>query len=327
MKMNPKLWLIVAILGLIIFTNFVQFVQAPRPFRGFIITLPGEVDVSPGEKVTINGTILNIGLWWLRDFNISVDGLPEDFQVKVIPERFEELRIRREWNPQQGVYRVPEKFWIEIKAPEGKIGAFLVNVTGKEWRSWKKVENSTLFVLRVHTPPKISVSDIEVPEEVFEFKPFNISFEVKNEGLGNWPVSLKVIAPEDWKVEPEVQSFVINESGSQNVVFTLTPTNTSGNISILMEYSYKKEILNLTKAGPFIIPAKEEIMEKVGMPTAFVALKDFVKANPLVTLIATILLIIIFWNVWQIVKQVKMRKVRKKPEEIVEHPKANQILK
>ncbi|MEM5869591.1 MAG: hypothetical protein QXR09_00250 [Candidatus Aenigmatarchaeota archaeon] len=317
--MKKKLLLLVILVaGIIVLTNFVQFVQAPRPLRGFVIDLPSTVDASPGETITINGTILNIGYYWLRNFNISVSGLPEDFKVKVIPEKFDAVRILREWNPEQGVYRVPEKFWIEIKIPEGKVGAFLVEVKGKEWWSFKKVENSTKFVLRVSAQPKLSISDIEVPEKVVEFKPFNISFEVKNEGAGNWPVSLRVIAPEDWKVEPEVQNFTINASSSEKVVFTLTPTNTSGNISIFMEYPYKSEILNLTKIGPMIVPTKEEVVEGIKIPTALAALTEFVKANPVVTLIAIILLAIIFWNVWQIVKQIKFKKVRKKPEEIVE---------
>ncbi|MEM5766107.1 MAG: hypothetical protein QW423_00485 [Candidatus Aenigmatarchaeota archaeon] len=317
--MNWKLFLISALIFVaIVFTGFIQFAQAPRPLIGFIISLPEEVEASPGETVIINGSVLNIGRYWLHNFNISVSGLPENFEVKVVPHMFKELRILREWNPQQGVYRVPEKFLIEIKVPEGKIGAFLINVTGKEWGSWRRVENSTLFILTVSMQPKLSVSNIVVPEEVFEFKPFNISFDVKNEGLGDWPVSLKVITPEDWKVEPKVRDIVVNASSSHSVVFTLTPTDKTGNISILIEYPYKKEILKLTKTGPFIIPAKEEIVEKVEVPTALASLAEFVKTNPVVTVIAIILVMIIFWNVWQIVKHAEIKKVRKKPEEIVE---------
>ncbi|MFH8087021.1 MAG: hypothetical protein QW609_04345 [Candidatus Aenigmatarchaeota archaeon] len=312
--------------GLIILMNFFQFAQAPRPFRGFVISLPEEVEASPGETVTINGTILNTGLYWLRNFNISVKGLPEGFEVKVIPEKFEAVRILRGWDPEKGVYRIPEKFWIEIKIPEGKTGAFLVNVTGKEWWSWKKVENSTLFVLKVSSVPRLSISEIEVPEKVVEFKPFNISFEVRNEGLTNQSVKLKVIAPEDWEVEPASQDLIVKANSSEPVIFTLTPTNKSGEISIFMEYPYRKEILNLTKIGPMIVPIKEEV-GKIEMPTALVALAEFVRANPVVTIIAIILLIIIFWNVWQIVKQVSFKRARKKPEEIVEtNAKLKQVL-
>jgi len=319
MKVNRKLLLaIVSLTGIIVLTNFVQFVQAPRPYRGFVISLPDMVEASPGETVTINGSVLNIGIYWLHDFNISVSGLPEDFEVKVIPEKFENLRILRDWNPEQGVFRVPEKFWIEIKVPENSTGAFLVNVTGKEWASWKKVENSTRFVLRVSAPPKLSISDIVVPEKVVKSEPFNISFEVKNEGLTEQKVTLKVLAPEDWKVEPEVQSLSVNASSSQLVIFTLTPTNTSGEISVFMEYPYKAQILNLTKVGPLIVPVEAAAVEKIEMPTALAALAEFVKANPIVTIIAIILLVIIFWNVWQIVKQVTFKKTRKKPEEMVE---------
>jgi hypothetical protein len=56
MKVNWKLLLaILSIVGTIILTNFVQFVQAPRPYRGFIISLPEEmVEVgAKANKVTI----------------------------------------------------------------------------------------------------------------------------------------------------------------------------------------------------------------------------------------------------------------------------------
>lgn len=320
MKMNWKLLTIASVVGIILLTNFVQFVQAPRPLRGFIITLPSMVEASPGETVVVNGSILNIGLYWLRNFNITVKGLPEDFEVKLIPEKLDVVRILRAWDPEKGVYRVPEEFKIQIKVPENASGAHLLTVTGKEWFSWRKVENSTLLALKIVTPPKLSLSDIVVPEKVVEFEPFNISFEVKNEGAANQTVSLKVIAPQDWKVEPAVQDLTVEGLSSRLVVFTLIPTNTSGTISIFMEYPYRAQILNMTKTGPFIVPAVAEELPKleVQMPTALVALVEFVKKNTLVTIIAAILLMIIFWNIWQIVKQIKVKKSRRRAEEMVE---------
>jgi len=322
MKMNLKLlFVITSMIGIILLTNFVQLVQAPKPLRGFVISLPSLVEASPGETLTINGSILNIGIYWLRDFNISISGLPEDFEVKVIPEKFEVVKILREWNPEKGVYRVPEKFWIEIKVPENASGVYLVSVKGKEWWSWKKVENSTQFALKISAPPKLSISEIVVPEKVVEFEEFNISFEVKNEGLTNQTVSVKVIAPEDWEVRPGVQDLMVEAGTSKLVVFTLKPTNTSGNISIFMEYPFKAQILNLTKAGPFIVPAmaEEEVPPlEIQVPTALVALAEFVRKNTLVAIIAAILLIIIFWNVWGIIKQLRVKKSRRRAEEFVE---------
>lgn len=317
--MSLKPWLIIILFAsLVVLTSVSKFSQAPRPFRGFVISLPETVEVDPGQTVTINGSILNIGQWWLHDFNISLKGLPDGSEVKVIPERFEHLRIIREWNSKEGVYRVPEKFWIELKIPEGSAGVFLVNVTGKEWASWKKFENSTIFVLKVSAPaPKISISDIVVPEEVKEGESFNISFEVKNEGLVNQIVSLKVVAPEDWKIEPQEQNLTVKADSSEFLIFTLTPTNTSGEISVFLQYPYKAQILNLTKVGPYIVPSVAE-MPEVGVPTALAALVEFMKTNPVVAIIAIILLLIILWNVWEIVKGMRVKKIRKKPEEMVE---------
>jgi hypothetical protein len=315
-KMSLKSWLAIILFAALIL-SLSEFVQAPRPFRGFVITLPEMVEAEPGQTITINGSVLNIGQWWLHDFNISLKGLPEGCEVKVIPERFEHLKIIREWNPEQGLYRVPEKFLIEIKIPENATGAFLINVTGKEWTSWKKVENPTMFILKISSPPKLSISDIVVPEEVKENEPFNISFEVKNEGLVDQQVSLKVVAPEDWKVEPVEQNLSVKANSSELLIFTLTPTNTSGEISVFLQYPYKTQILNLTKAGPYIIPSVAE-MPKVEIPTALASLVSFFKSNPIIAIITIILLLIIFWNVYQIVKGMRIKKIRKKPEEIID---------
>jgi hypothetical protein len=320
---SKLLFATVLVLGLVILVNFAQ---APKPWRGIVIGLPAEVEAGPGENVTINGTILNIGWYWLHDFNISVQGLPENYEVKVTPEWFEHLRILREWTPEKGVYLVPEVFTIEIKVPEDSVGVFLVNVTGKEWRSWRRFENSTNFILKVSAPPKIVLSDIFVPENVTEFEPFNISLNVKNEGVGDQSVTLKTIAPEDWSVEPAEQKLIVKANSSEPVVFTLTPTNTSGEISIFMEYPYRKEILNMTKAGPFIVPSVVPA-PGIELPTALVSALDFIRANLVVSVIALILVVIIFWNLWQIAKHYKFKKVRGKPEEMVEAKTADYLLK
>jgi len=231
--MKSKIFLSISfLLSLLVLTTFVQ---APKPIMAFIMgLLPQEINATPGDFVTVNGTILNLGWYWLHDFNITVKGLPDNFNVNVTPQWFEHVRILREWNPQQGVYLVPEKFWVYIDVPKNSSGVYLVNVTGKEWMTWRRLENSSTFILRVS---------------------------------GAAPVTTTTTIPT-----------------------TIPPTTTT--------------------------PSTTETT--IAMPTAVVSFVDFIKANPIVAIIAGILLIIIFWNVWEIVKRYKFTSIRKKPEEMLD---------
>lgn len=301
-------------------------VQAPRPYRGFSIGIPEVVEAAPGELVVINGTILNFGYYWLHNFNLSTSGLPENYVVTFSPEWFEHVRILRGWDTERGVYLLPEVFTMSIQVPANATGIFTVNVTGQEFMSWKKLSNSTTFILRVSTPPKLSISDIVVPERVIEFKPFNISLEVKNEGLINQSVSLSVIAPKDWNVTPEKQSFIVAPGTSQPAVFTLSPTNTSGNISVFLEYPFKAQILNITKVGPVLVPTTPVIT----IPGLAVWLEQLKALPSWIIIVAVVFLVIIVWNLYKILKGYKFRIVRKKPEEMkkqIELQSANHLLK
>jgi len=313
--MKSKAFVFVFLLaGLIVLANFVQ---APKPWRGIVIGLPAEVNGTPGESVTINGTVLNVGWYWLHEFNISVKGLPDNYEVTVEPKMFENLRILRDWNPVQGLYLVPEKFWIYVKVPQDAVGVHLVNVTGKEWTSWRKFENSTSFLFTVSTPPKVALSDIVVPDQVTEFKPFDIKFDANNGGASDQIISLRMVVPADWTVDPKEKNLTLKANSSEPVTFTITPTNTSGEISVFMEYPYRAVVLNMTKTGPFITPAAAPA-PGIELPTALVAALNFVKANTVVSLIAALLLLVILWNLWQIAKHYKFKKTRGKPEEMLE---------
>jgi hypothetical protein len=268
----------------------------------------------------------------LHDFNLTASGLPENYVVTFSPSWFEHVRILREWNPEKGLYLVPEKFTMSIKVPENATGIFTVKVTGQEFMSWKKVSNSTSFIFRVTSPPKLSISDIVVPENVTEFKPFNITFEVKNEGLIDQFTNVSVIVPPDWVVEPVAKEMTIKPNASESVIFTITPTNTSGEISVLVLYPYKAQILNITKAGPMLIPkAPVAVAVPTGLAAWFDSLLKQLKALPLwIIIVAVVFLIIIAWNLYKILKGYKFRIVRKKPEEMkkqVELPTANHLLK
>ena len=293
--------------------SLAYIVQAPRPYRGFFISMPELVEAVPGELVTINGTILNFGWWWLHNFNLTASGLPESYAVTFSPQWFEHVRILREWNPEQGLYLIPEKFTMSIQVPENATGVFTINVTGQEFMSWKQVSNSTTFILRVSAPAKLSITDIVVPEEVIEFREFNISFSVKNEGLTDQVVTLSVSAPAGWNVTPE-QSLTVNASSSSEVSFALTPTNTSGEISVLLQYPYKAQVLNITKVGPMLVPTAPGIITPTGLVAWF---EHQLKTLPSwIIIVAIVFLVIIAWNMYKILKGYKFRIVRKKPEEM-----------
>lgn len=253
--------------------------------------------------------------------------MPADYNVTVIPKRFDAVGITREWNPKQGLYRVPDKFLVIIQTPENASGVFFLNATGKEWMSWRQVENSTIFLLKIApTTPKISLTDIVVPENVTENEPFNISLSVNNDALTSQFVKLSVNAPADWEKEPAEVNLTVEGNSSEPVVFTLTPTNSSGEISVFMEFPFRRQIMNMTKSGPFIAPFStapilppEELQPELNftVPTALVPALDFIKANPIIAVIAFILVVIILWNVWQIVGHYQTKEDnRKKPEEI-----------
>ncbi|RLI98666.1 MAG: hypothetical protein DRP00_01555 [Candidatus Aenigmatarchaeota archaeon] len=303
-------------LGLLVLS--INFALAPRAWRSFEIILPEEVSVYPGEEVEVKGGILNTGMWWLHWFNLSLSGLPADFEYKIEPSYWEHLRILREWNPEKGVYRVPENFSIKIKVPENATGLYLVNVTGQEFMSWKKVSNSSFFILRILPLTNFTITNISIPEEVTEFEPFNISMRVNNLGPTFGRINISVELPADWNISEKFVSLALNASQSKELVFTITPTNTSGEIKIRAEYPYKKEIIKIEKVGPYLIPspAAPGIIEfpEVKIPTGFQAFVESVKALPnYVKGIIIVLIVIIVYNILSIVQA---RRKRKKPEEM-----------
>lgn len=306
---------LVAILGL----SSAFLVQGGKPYRAFSITLPQVVDVTPGEEVIINGSILNFGQNWLHDFNINVTGLPSDYNVTITPSHFTNLRILRDWSAARGVFLVPEKFNISITAPAGSSGSFTVNVTGQEHMSRFKVSNSTSFILRGKAAtPQLSISDIVVPETVTEFEPFNITFDVDNIGSTDQFVNLSVTVPSDWSVEPSVKSLTVKGNGTESVVFSITPTNSSGEISVLLLYPYREQILNITKVGPTLIPqTTATIPAPISLPSGLFAWLGGLKNIPTWLIVVIIVfLIIIVWNLYKILKTYSFKLVREKPEEM-----------
>lgn len=302
--------------------SLATFVQAPRPFRGFSMSIqPDLIEAMPGDSVTVNGSIFNFGMYWISDLNLTAKGLPDDFNVEIVPQHFDQLKIIREWNPIQGLYRVPETFLIKIQVPANAAGVFAVNVIGQEYQSWKKLSNSTSFVLRITSTPKISISDIQVPEKVVEFQSFNISFTVNNEGVTDQSVTLTIDAPEDWNVSPDVLTSTVKTNSSEKFQFGITPTNTSGEISAVLEYPFKQTIMNMTKRGPYLIPTTPEIPTievPTGLSTWASSTVAFAQENPIVVIVSIVVIAII---VWYFASTYRFYLRRKKPEEVKKETK------
>lgn len=313
MRFGVAITVILIVLTFTLF--FVHYSISKRPWRGFIFTdVPEEIVAYPGETVEIEGGMLNIGWWWMHNFNLTLTGLPEDYEYNITPQYFEHLRILREWNPIQGLYRIPENFTLSIKIPEEGFGLHLVNITGQEFFSWRKVGNSTHFLLRVISFPNFTISDIVVPEIVTEYEPFNISFTVENRGVGSGEINISIEVPEDWDISERSKLIVLGPNSSTPVDIIITPTNTSGSINLFADYLQRENIINITKIGPHLIPMPIELPPEEIAPTGFAALIEFVLSlGPIVIGIGLILLVIIIWNVWSIYKGYKEKK---RPEEM-----------
>jgi len=186
---------------------------------------------------------------------LNATGIPYDYEIE--PGWEEHVRILREWNPEVGVYRVPEKFNLTINAPEDAAGAHLVTLTGQEHHSFREVSNETYFILTVGealAEVDLSISDVLVPEFVKEYEPFNLTFKIDNLGALDVATTISLIMPEDWEVDEPSQTIRVKGGSSEAGRFTVIPTTTAGEISFLVEYPFKGEIVNFTTVGPYVAP-------------------------------------------------------------------------
>lgn len=307
--------------------SFSSFVQAPKPFYGFYVIMPSIVQVAPGNQTLIHGGVQNFGFYWEHNVVVNVTGLPAGFEATAVPDFFENLRTLRDWNPQQGLYYVPENLDIAVKVPAGATpGLYSVNVSLVDMQSARHPANSTVFILQVSgqapTQP-ISISDISVPDTVAAFKPFNISFSVINNVTFNQSVNLTVQIPQDWNATPTVISDVVPASSSKSFFFTITPTNSSGSFSVALTYPYQGVVLNVTKTGPFLTVGGTSglalpSLPKITLPqspmsgSAVSSVAAFASANPLITVVVVVVaavLIYYFYSTYTVSGS------RKKPEE------------
>jgi hypothetical protein len=317
--MREKTFLILAFV-LISLLSFASFTSAPRKWYSFEIILPEMVEGKPGETVVVKGGILNTGLYWLRMFNITLSGLPYEYEIE--PSFFEYVRILREWNPEKGIYRVPVNFTIKIKLPQNALGAHLVNVTGAEG-SWRKMSAYSVFILRVLAnvtiTPNVTVSELMLPESVKENETFNLTFKINNFEPIDLRVNASVFVPEGWKVE-KTKSILVKANSSEKVSFSITPSATSGNVNVYLEYPYGVQTFNLTKYGAFLIPETEipKVEEVKEVPIVGRIIGAIKGVSPIILAVIILLLAIILWN---LVKIYHFYRRRKKPEKFEKEKK------
>lgn len=309
------------------------FVQSRMTYYTFEIIVPDEVNANPGEKLEVEGGILVTGMYWLHKFNLTVDGVPYDYKLE--PAWWQDVRILREWNPKQGVYRVPEKFKITIDVPSDAKGAHLITLKGQEHHSFREVSNETYFILTIGGAPakvNLSVSDIVVPEMIKDYEPFNLTFKLNNLGALDVASTVSVRIPEDWKTDKASITMRVKGSSSETGMFTITPTKEAGEVSLFVEYPFKGQIINFTKIGPYLVPGKELPTTTTTQPQPFyIPIANFVYslASPLIkrfeaaagiyTLPITIgviivLLIIIVWILAGMLRFVRAKGGRGEPE-------------
>jgi len=334
---NMKMFSVLLLVGIFSLSiiSLSSFVQAPTPFRGFIVSFPDIVEVVPGNTTTVTGGITNIGFYWEHNVIVNVTGLPSEYNVTPSPDYFEDLRTIREWTPEKGVYKVPVPLNVTIATPSNAVpGLYTVNVTLVDTQSARMTTNYTVFILRItgEVPkPNLEITNILVPERVTEFKPFNISFSVKNNAANNQSITLALIPSENWTYEPSEISDVVTPNSSKAYYFSIIPTNVSGSFSIVLKYPFQNVILNVTKSGPFLA-----VVSEVGLPTGGISLPSFppisgsalnqlasfASANPLITVVIVVVVAVLLYYIYT---SYVASSSRRKPEEMKRQTELSQM--
>ncbi len=315
MHFRSAAFVIYFVFSLLILSTFAFAPFHPQKYRNFILGVP-DVDAYPGDNVTIAGNITNTGIWTVRQINLSLQNLPYKFELN--PNLFEELRILRDWNPEQGVFRLPNHFAITIFVPQNATGAHLVKVNAQEMWSPHQISNSTQFILKVLGIPKISASELSVPSKVTRFESFTVSFDLKNEGIAPAIVNTTLNVPGDWQVSEKDKQITIGGNFSEKVSFTVTPSGSPGTISVKAAYEFRGSVTNITKTSSLITPIAPIVIEEPKpvekpKPTGLAAFVEFVKGlSPIIVGILVLILIIIIWNFYKIISVLSKKK--KKPE-------------
>lgn len=287
-------------------------------WRAFVLTVPEEVAATPGQEVIINGTVLNTGWWWLHNFSLTLEDLPSGFEYKITPNHWDDFRITKDWNPQQGVFKIPEPILISIKVPLNAAGLYTVTAKGQENYSPYKFSNTTTFVLKIVGEPKFTISEISVPSIVYENESFNVSVDIKNEGNVETVTNVSLNIPTNWTIDFKNKVDVVEPNSTKKFTFLATPTLSAGALSAYVEFMYGKTIYNVTREGPLVVPqpkaAAPEVFPQIPSITGL-----FEKYSPVLLTIVAVIIIVIAWILWSMytmyVKRKQPEKIKKKESE------------
>jgi hypothetical protein len=306
MKIDSKKVTIFLTLFALVAIAAVPMVQSRLTYYSFEIVLPTQVDATPGQDAIVQGGVLVTGAYWLHDFNLTVNGIP--YEYSITPKNpWDMVRILRDWNPVQGLFRTADPFNITIHVPANAAGSYIVLVSGAEHRSARQATNSSYFVLKVAgapLAPQLSVSDILVPETINELEPFTMSFKVDNAAPIDTAATITVKLPDDWKADTTSKTVSLKAGSSTAEQFIIVPTSSAGSVSLLIEYPFMNSIVNFTKEGPYLVPGGENQTAPTNQTSPFSIVGNIVayvksisagSLSPILISLIIILLVIIVW--------------------------------
>ncbi len=311
MRRLAVMFVLVSLLSLSIFASSVGHEKyiGTGPYKFDLLFVPEEVEAKAGENTTFDILVANKGSFALRNFNVTLSGT--DYEYGVTP-RAADILVWGEWDSVNGLKRGQQPFQVIISVPLNATGVHLVTLTAKENFSWRKVTQEKIFILKVipAAEPNLTVSNILVPEDIRENETFDIKFSASNNNAFKQQFDFLLSMPSDWHTTDNKKSVLLEPFGSANVSFTVTPTNSTGNVSVDVVYPFEKNVLSLTREGKALVPIEEQ--EQAPRVTGFARIMEFLRnLSPIVLSIVVLIAIIV---VWFIVKVVRFYSSRKKPE-------------
>ncbi|MEM5801956.1 MAG: hypothetical protein QXQ18_01030 [Candidatus Aenigmatarchaeota archaeon] len=280
-----------------------------------------KIEVYPGETKTIEGRLLNTGWLWLYNVTIKAENLT--YEHTITPNNIPVLPIKYYWVDGRA-FRTPQNFSITIKIPENLTAGekeFFLTANGS-FRIYLPMDMKYLHypmqikqrvVLKVVPTPSIEIKDITFPEVVIANKTFEISMLVINNGDIGTTANISIDLPKDWQVDSKTKSIRIEARENKTLNFSVTPSNSSGQVSLYLLYPVRQKIINITKTGPFLVPQLEEVVEKP-VPGLIERIVSFIKSlPPILLLIIVILSAVIIWNLAGVIRFYRRRKKPEKP--------------
>jgi uncharacterized membrane protein len=282
---------------LVISQMFVKFAgSTPITRRKLILTLPEEVEGFAGEEIIVSGKISSQGAWMRKVF-VYLEGLPYTYTID--PNYFEVIPLLK-----------PSEFQIKIRIPDNleEEKLYTVTVTAQETYTAFRTEGKTTFKVRAKPITEFSLSRIVIPQTIIENQSFTLNLTVENKGNKEEEVNVSLRLPLGWNYEDGIKSVKLSPRQSSTLTFNITPSNTTGSISINMQYPYKGSIANFTRLGPILAPISPELPKEEFPEYITTYLTTIQEISPILNVLSIIFLIIIIWNLYTMYKTSSIRK-------------------